>query len=143
MPRKRKTKNKPTSLNLPIIILSTIVVVLALLGIYLTSTNIVLQEQTENFKKEIIKLKEQQSKFLKEQEDQVAKYFEEKTKDLEIEYAKPIDNLSYIQTNKDDNKAKFIYDDEEYTPSGEIAKEGKQVIEKKAEPDVKIKKSTH
>lgn len=112
MSRKRKSLKKSPYISLPIIVLSSLVIILAVFGIYLASTNSTLQEQTNNFKKEISRLKQQQEKFLKDQEDQVAKYFEEKTKDLEIEYIKPIDNMQYIHNPKKDESVKFIYDEQ-------------------------------
>jgi hypothetical protein len=110
----RKNKRKISRyVTLPNIILSFIIIILAVFGGYLTISKNDLQEQTEKFKKEITKLKQQQAKFLKEQEEQVAKYFEEKTKDLEIEYSKPIDNQQYIEHKKEEDTIKFVYDDTE------------------------------
>ena len=113
MPRKRNKRKISRYVTLPNIILSFIIITLAVFGGYLTITKNDLQEQTEQFKKEITKLKQQQAKFLKEQEEQVAKYFEEKTKDLEIEYSKPIDNQQYIEHKKEEDTIKFVYDDTE------------------------------
>lgn len=110
---KNRRNSKKNNKNLIIIVLSVLVVLFAFIGIYLTVNNNTLEDKTEKLQTQIAKLKKIQKDFIQEQENQVAKYFEEKTKDLEIEYSKPIDNLQYIQNSKkEEQKIKFIYDDE-------------------------------
>lgn len=148
--KRKKTTNKTFKNYIAVAVLSALVLLLTFIGIYLAVNNNTLQDQTQSLKEEITKLRQMQKDFIKDQEDQVAKYFEEKTKDLEIEYAKPIDNQEYIdRIDKQNTKIEFVYDDEpvEKTQIKEpqtinVITKDKQTVLKKEDDKKTVKKDT-
>ncbi|MEA3384106.1 MAG: divergent polysaccharide deacetylase family protein [Campylobacterota bacterium] len=65
-------------------------------------------------------LKEQKIADEKAYQDQRAKYFEEKTKALDIEYSTNIEHTTYIEKPKKDDKNNFKYEDFNYNDKKEI-----------------------
>jgi uncharacterized protein HemX len=106
----KKHKRKKTT-NIKIFSLSYILVVVTTIAL---GTSIYLYMQNSNLKQQNIKtneLLEQTKKENKIYEDKRAKYFEEKTKALDIEYNTNIENNLYIEDKKVKKDDKFVYDE--------------------------------
>ena len=108
-PRKKITKNKES--NFKLFALSNILVLITIIALGTTTYFYI---QNENIKKENLE-KELKLKQIKKAQniyqDQRAKYFEEKTKALEIEYSTQIENNTYIEEPKKKKQKSFIYEE--------------------------------
>jgi len=139
-PRKKITKKRKSTFNPYSLVNILVAITILALGmtIYLYTQN---QELKDTKTIQSLKLKETK-KLLEEKEyqDKKAKYFEEKTKALEIEYATQIEHNIYIQKPKLLKKEikTFHYDDK---PIIKEKKELKPKIESKVEPKP-VKKQT-
>lgn len=147
MPQKKKkqTKNNFTKyISLNFILLAVIVILSAILS-YSIVDNIQIKEQNREFKQQITQLIEARDFYKKKQdEEKVAKYFEEKTKDLEIEYTNNIDNMQYIEKKPEKEKRKFVYEeifetDEDKEKGRAIINEEEKFVAQKPEPIIEEK----
>ena len=110
-PPKKNTKTKKS--NFKLLALSNILVALTAIGfitigyLYVSNEN----EINNNLKKEKIYQEKLKQLAIKDKitKDEEAKYFEEKTKALEIEYVSNIDNQVYIDKKKEFIKDQFKY----------------------------------
>ncbi|MEA3290518.1 MAG: divergent polysaccharide deacetylase family protein [Campylobacterota bacterium] len=108
---KKTSQKKQNKTKLKIFSLSYILVFITSLALgssiyfYLQNSN--LKEQNENVKKQLLLTQKEK----KEYQDKRAKYFEEKTKALDIEYTNNIENSLYTDEIKKKDDYKFVYDD--------------------------------
>ena len=111
-PPKKNIKTKKSNFKLfalsNILVAITAVVFIIIGYLYIANEN----EINNNIKKEKIQEEKQKQLDIDEQiaKYKEAKYFEEKTKALEIEYVSNIDNQVYINKKKEKTKEKFEYE---------------------------------
>ncbi len=133
-PRKRITKKK--SINFKIFTLTNLLVAITIIALTTTTYFYI---QTENLKKENL-IKDKRLKEIKKEnqlyEDQKAKYFEEKTNALDIEYSAQIENNTYLEEQiKDEDKNGFVFDDLKKT-----YKQPKEIIKEQSTKEIGQKK---
>ncbi|MEA3353520.1 MAG: divergent polysaccharide deacetylase family protein [Campylobacterota bacterium] len=142
LPKKHKPKK---TTNIKLFSLSYILVVITTIAlgisIYLYMQNEQLKQQNRKVK-ELLKDTQKEKKIY---EDKRAKYFEEKTKALDIEYNTNIENKPYIEEKKAKKDDKFIYEEfdtdiNKTTKKDILTTEKNKVKEQKIEQKTAIKK---
>ncbi len=140
MPKRKKRKtypkfNKPISSIIKIVLIFIIIIFSFTFYIYLENEEQIFQEQQNKIKKQkefiLIKKKKQEEQLHQEQQ---ARYFEEKTKAMEIEY---VQEIIAIEKTKPIKKAKNVF---QYFPDNNISKKLLKPIFKNEQKEKKIQK---
>ena len=109
MPKRKYNKKPPFKLLALSNILAVVTTIALAITTYYYFENQNLIQKDHKLQKEIKQLKNENKLLHKQEQEQRAKYFEEKTKALEIEYTDNIDNITYIEEPK--AAKKFIYEE--------------------------------